>query len=63
MTAEKYVNGIVRKLKCSGKERREIKQQGTLFALVQVNAQYENTAVTFTISFDDNMQLAGFYIR
>ena len=27
MTAEKYVNGIVRKIKCSKKKRIEIKQQ------------------------------------
>ena len=27
MTAEKYVNAVIRRVKCSGKQRRELRQQ------------------------------------
>lgn len=41
----------------------ELKQQGQLFALGQIEARYENVTVIFTITFDTEMRLAGFYIK
>lgn len=41
----------------------EVKQMGTSTAIVQIAATYENTAVTYTISFDQDLNLAGFYMR
>ncbi len=41
----------------------EMTQQGKVFAVVQVSAIYENISVTFTITFDSDMRLAGLYMR
>lgn len=41
----------------------EIKQMGKYTAVVQVNAVYGNTAVTYTISFDENLNVAGLFMR
>lgn len=41
----------------------EVEQMGKKYAVVQVNAVYDNTSVTYTITFDENLLLAGFYIR
>ena len=41
----------------------EMTQQGKVFAVVQVSAIYENISVTFTITFDPDMRLAGLYMR
>lgn len=41
----------------------EVEQQGERFAVVQMGASYENTSVTYTISFDEEMALAGLYMK
>ena len=41
----------------------EMTQQGKVFAVVQVSAIYENISVTFTITFDPDMRLAGLYMK
>lgn len=41
----------------------EVKQQGKLYASVQVLAAYENITVLYTISFDQEMRLAGIYMK
>lgn len=41
----------------------EIRQMGKTYAVVQMNASYENINVTYTISFDEEMKLAGFYVK
>lgn len=41
----------------------EVEQQGSLYVVAVVNASYENVAVSFTISFDEDMKLAGLYMR
>lgn len=41
----------------------EVSQQGKLYAVVQVTGVYENVSVTFTISFDKDMKLAGLYLK
>ncbi len=41
----------------------EIVQMGTSIAVVQINVTYENTGITYTISFDKDMKLCGFYMK
>lgn len=41
----------------------EIKQMGKHYATVQVNVSYENISVTYTLSFDEEMRLAGLYMK
>lgn len=41
----------------------EINQMGKKFAVVQIAALYENRSVTYTISFDEDMLLAGLYMK
>lgn len=41
----------------------EVTQQGQLFAVTQVNVSYENVDVVYTISFDEDMKLAGIYMK
>lgn len=41
----------------------EAKQKGRSYAMVQVGVSYSNTSVTYTITFDADMKLAGFYIK
>lgn len=41
----------------------ELKQQGKIYAVVQIYAAYENLGVTYTLSFDENMQLSGLYMK
>lgn len=41
----------------------EITQMGITLVTVQINAAYEHINVTYTISFDENMELAGFYVK
>ncbi len=38
-------------------------QQGKTRAVVQMNAAYENIVVTYTLFFDQDMKLSGFYIK
>lgn len=41
----------------------EIKQQGKSYAAAQVLAAYENVTILYTISFDQEMRLAGIYMK
>lgn len=41
----------------------EAKQLGTRYAVVQITALYENRSVMYTITFDENMKLAGLYMK
>lgn len=41
----------------------EITQMGQTMAVVQISAAYEQINVTYTITFDENMELAGFYVK
>lgn len=41
----------------------ELKQQGQTFATAQVSVSYENVNVTYTITFDKEMKLAGIYLK
>lgn len=41
----------------------EMQQQGRNYAVGQINVTYENTAVTYTITFDEDMKLAGIYMK
>lgn len=41
----------------------ELVQMGNSMAVIQITATYENTAVTYTLSFDKDLNLAGFYIK
>ena len=41
----------------------EIVQQGQHMAIVQTTMVYENQAVTYTLIFDDQMRLGGFYMK
>lgn len=41
----------------------ELKQQGQIFATAQVSVSYENVNVTYTITFDKEMKLAGIYLK
>lgn len=41
----------------------EMRQMGKRFAVVQILAEYENRNVVYTITFDEDMKLAGLYMR
>ena len=41
----------------------EMKQRGERLAVAQVVATYENINVTYTLSFDEDMKLAGLYMK
>lgn len=41
----------------------EAKQGSKLFAMVQVSVSYTNTSVVYTLTFDAEMKLAGFYVK
>lgn len=41
----------------------EMIQMGNSSVVVQITATYENTAVTYTLTFDKNLDLAGFYMK
>ena len=41
----------------------EVVQQGKHFALTELTALYENRSVTYQISFNENMELSGIYMR
>lgn len=41
----------------------EAKQGSKLFAMVQVSVSYTNTSVVYTLTFDADMKLAGFYVK
>lgn len=41
----------------------EVKQSDQLFAVTEMTVSYENTAITYRISFDTDMKLAGLYLK
>ena len=41
----------------------EQKVRGKVWAVVQINAAYEKIGVTYTMLFDEDMQLAGLYMK
>lgn len=41
----------------------QLKQMGKTYALAQITALYENRSVTYTISFDQDMKLAGLFMK
>lgn len=41
----------------------EVEQQGVHYVITQVAASYKNVTVTYTITFDENMKLAGIYMK
>ena len=41
----------------------EAKQMGSTYAVVQMVAVYENLSVTYTISFNESMELSGLYMK
>lgn len=41
----------------------EQKQQGKVMSIVQMNAAYENIGVTYTLFFNENMELTGLYMK
>lgn len=41
----------------------EIRQMGKFHGIIQINASYENTSITYTILFDKDMKLAGLYLK
>lgn len=40
-----------------------IKQKGRVFIVTQTDVMYENVSVTYTITFDEDLKLAGVYMR
>lgn len=40
-----------------------IRQKGRLFIVTQTDVMYENVSVTYTITFDEDLRLAGVYMR
>ena len=40
-----------------------IRQKGRLFIVTQTDVMYENVSVTYTITFDEDLKLAGIYMR
>ena len=41
----------------------QVTQMGKTVAVAQINASYENVSITYTISFDKEMKLAGLYMK
>lgn len=41
----------------------ELSQQGQYFAVGEITVTYENISVTFRLTYDQNMKLAGMYVR
>lgn len=41
----------------------EVQQMGQSFAVCQTTVIYENVTVVYTITFDEEMNLAGLYMR
>lgn len=40
-----------------------LEQKGRVFVITQTNVMYENVSVVYTITFDENLQLAGVYMK
>lgn len=41
----------------------DVTQNGEYFIIVQVNTMYENVSVTYTITFDEDMRVAGLFMK
>lgn len=41
----------------------EVKQMGQRYVVVQMNAAYEHISVTYTLTFDEDMELSGLYMK
>ena len=41
----------------------EVRQRGRSYAIVEVNASSENVSVVFTLTFNEDMELYGFYVK
>lgn len=41
----------------------EVVQMGRSYAVVQMNVTYENTGITYTLMFDKDLKLCGFYVK
>lgn len=41
----------------------EVRQSGKRYAMIQATVQYESRSVTYTISYDEDMKLAGLYMK
>lgn len=41
----------------------EIREKGKNYAVVQINAAYENVGVTYTLTYNQEMELYGFYVK
>lgn len=43
--------------------KQEVRQMGKIYAVCQVTVSYENINVVYTISFDPDMKISGFYMK
>lgn len=41
----------------------EVVQAGQTLQIVEIGAQYENVSVTYTIVFNENMEVAGLFMK
>lgn len=41
----------------------QIREKGRIYAVAQINASYENVSVTYTLFYDEDMKLDGFYVK
>ncbi len=41
----------------------QIREKGKDYAVAQINVSYENVSVTYTLTYDQEMELNGFYVR
>lgn len=41
----------------------EVRQMGRSYAIVQVNVSFENVSVVFTLTFNEAMEVYGFYVK
>lgn len=41
----------------------EVSQRNKAYVIVQLNAAYENVGVTYTLTFNSEMELVGFYVK
>ena len=41
----------------------ELEQQNAHFAVGEITVTYDNISVTYRLTFDSNMRLAGLYVR
>ena len=41
----------------------QIREKGKDYAVVQINVSYENVSVTYTMTYNQDMELYGFYVK